>query len=128
MLLAPSTRERPAFTFHKEQWCTRIKDVLHRWLDMALTRNYAAQPDVPLLEYATQEIQRLSADIATQVREVNGFVDGVRGPVPTLLNSGNVPEKPLPPPNRGEALREAIRNLQIIRNAGDEAVKRLGGI
>lgn len=96
------------------------------------TSSYAgnlATPELPLLEYATQEIQRLCADIAAQIREVNSFVDGVRGPVPTLLGNGaETSNKPLPAPNRGEALRKAIRALQTIRNAGDEAVKRLGGI
>jgi hypothetical protein len=95
----------------------------------AYAGNLASPPEPPLLEYATQEIQRLSADLAAQVREVNGFVDGVRGPIPTLLGSvTDTASTPLPPPNRGEALREAIRTLQAVRNAGDEAVKRLGGI
>lgn len=89
----------------------------------------AVQPDMPLLEYATQELQRLCGDLEAQVRGVNSFVDSVRGPIPTLLgNQVDSVSKPLPPPNRGEALREAIRQLQSIRNAGDEAVKRLAGI
>jgi hypothetical protein len=93
------------------------------------TLGKASQPDLPLLDYATQEIQRLANDLANQVREVNSFVDSVRGPVPTLLgHPDSATNMPVPPPNRGEALREAIRNPQVIRNAGDEAVKRLGGI
>jgi cobalamin-dependent methionine synthase I len=87
-----------------------------------------AQPDLPLLDYAIQEITRLTADIAQELQRVNKFVDGVRGPVPTLLNSANVSEKAPPAPNRGEALREAIRHLQVVRNAADEAASRLGGI